>query len=273
MKEDKKDYLQKELKERLYKYIQGNFVQDKKTFCSYLSGLFRKKSKKSEDLGNNEDNHYDDEEICDSLSLPTRASLTKEKASKLFSPDNIGKIRIRDYLQNRYQANAVAKKLNLYMFERDITTSMIYERCFVDRKLISKITSGSNYHPSKSTMLALCIGLQLSLQEAEEFLSLAGYSFSSGSKFDLIIKFMLENAIYDISDRFLKKPVSLLIAEKEVFMPRGDAEGAHAAERRMPRESASPTASILAPKNKNFPTVFFFLFLNKRIKSSDGLLR
>ena len=206
MKEDKKDYLQKELKERLHKYIQENFVRDKKTFCSYLSGLFRKKSKKSEDLGNNEDNHYDDEdyfddddeEICDSLSLPTRASLTKEKASKLFSPDNIGKIRIRDYLQNRYQADAVAKQLNLYMFERDITTSMIYERCFVDRKLISKITSGSNYHPSKNTMLALCIGLQLSLQEAEEFLSLAGYSFSSGSKFDLIIKFMLENAIYDI---------------------------------------------------------------------------
>ena len=45
VKEDKKDYLQKELKERLHKYIQGNFVQDKKTFCSYLSGLFRKKSK------------------------------------------------------------------------------------------------------------------------------------------------------------------------------------------------------------------------------------
>ena len=75
---------------------------------------------------------------------------------------------------------------------------MIYKRCFVDRRLISKITGGTNYHPSKNTMLALCIGLQLNLQEGEEFLLLAGYSFSSSSKYDLIIKFLLQNEIYDL---------------------------------------------------------------------------
>ena len=103
-----------------------------------------------------------------------------------------------DFLKTSFEEDGVAKRLNLYMYERDITTAMIYKRCFVDRKLISKITSGKNYHPSKNTMLALCIGLQLNLQEGEEFLLLAGYSFSNASKYDLIIKFMLQNEIYDL---------------------------------------------------------------------------
>ena len=47
-------------------------------------------------------------------------------------------------------------------------------------------------------MLALCIGLQLNLQEGEEFLNLAGYSFSNTSKYDLMIKFFLKNEIYDL---------------------------------------------------------------------------
>lgn len=105
---------------------------------------------------------------------------------------------IDDFLQESFEEDGVAKRLNLYMYERDITTAMIYKRCFVDRRLISKIAGGTNYHPSKNTMLALCIGLQLNLQEGEEFLLLAGYSFSNSSKYDLIIKFMLQNEIYDL---------------------------------------------------------------------------
>lgn len=103
-----------------------------------------------------------------------------------------------DFLKSNFDEDGLAKRLNLYMYERDITTAMIYERCYVDRRLISKITSGTNYHPSKNTMLALCIGLQLNLQEGEQFLLLAGYSFSNTSKYDLIIKFMLQNEIYDL---------------------------------------------------------------------------
>lgn len=105
---------------------------------------------------------------------------------------------IDDFLKESFEEEGIAKRVNLYMYERDITTAMIYERCFVDRRLISKITSGTNYHPSKNTMLALCIGLRLNLQEGEEFLLLAGYSFSNTSKYDLIMKFMLQNEIYDL---------------------------------------------------------------------------
>lgn len=105
---------------------------------------------------------------------------------------------IDDFLADSFIENGVARQLNLYMYERDITTAMIYSRCFVDRKLISKITNNSKYHPSKPTMLALCIGLRLDLQEGERFLRLAGYSFSNTSRYDLIIKFMLLHEIYDL---------------------------------------------------------------------------
>ena len=124
-------------------------------------------------------------------SLPAPASYVPASGAKRSAE-------MDDFLKTSFEEDGVAKRLNLYMYERDITTAMIYKRCFVDRKLISKITSGKNYHPSKNTMLALCIGLQLNLQEGEEFLLLAGYSFSNASKYDLIIKFMLQNEIYDL---------------------------------------------------------------------------
>lgn len=105
---------------------------------------------------------------------------------------------VEKYLDDSLEETTFAKKLNQYIYEKDLTTALIYGRCLVDRKLISKITSREDYHPSKSTVFALCIGLRLNLQEGEEFLSLAGYSFNRSDKYDLIIKFMLENEIYDL---------------------------------------------------------------------------
>ena len=101
-------------------------------------------------------------------------------------------------MDDSWEKVTFADKLNEYMFEKNVTTAMIYQRCLVNRKLISKITTQKEYHPSKYTVFALCIGLCLSLPEAEEFLSLAGYGFNHSSKYDLIIKFMLKNRIYDL---------------------------------------------------------------------------
>ena len=112
--------------------------------------------------------------------------------------EDFDKVNIEVYIDENYIDAGVAQKLNQYMHEKDITTAMIYERCYVDRRTISKFMNCSNYHPSKNTMLALCIGLQLNLQESEEFLLLAGYSLSNASKYDLIFKFVLKNEIYDI---------------------------------------------------------------------------
>lgn len=125
------------------------------------------------------------------------SSIDSKKVEKVRSKEPVSSS-ISSFLSKHFEDSAVAKKLNYYMHAKDITTAMIYERCYIDRKLISKITNRSNYHPSKNTMLALCIGLRLTINEAEEFVSLAGYSFSNTSKFDLIIQYMLINEIFDL---------------------------------------------------------------------------
>lgn len=105
---------------------------------------------------------------------------------------------IEKFIDDNYAGLSFAARLNLYMHERDITTAMIYKRSFIDRKLISKISSSDNYHPSKQTVFALCIALRLNLKESEAFMGLAGFSFNHSKKYDLIIKFMLDNQVYDI---------------------------------------------------------------------------
>jgi len=52
---------------------------------------------------------------------------------------------------------------------------------------------------SKSTALALAIGLRLSVQEAQDLLARAGFAFSPCDKRDLIVRYFLENGDHDIA--------------------------------------------------------------------------
>ena len=84
--------------------------------------------------------------------------------------------------------------------EKNMTDVETYKKAHLDldRRIFSKIRNEKDYMPSKRTILAIAIALELDYKETTSLLHRAGYHLSAGSKEDVIIGYFIENRIYDL---------------------------------------------------------------------------
>lgn len=82
---------------------------------------------------------------------------------------------------------------------KGLKDSEVYKKANLSKQHFSKIRNNPAYRPTKPTALSLALALELNLPQTVELIGRAGYALTNSSKFDLIVRYFIEQGIYDIT--------------------------------------------------------------------------
>lgn len=108
--------------------------------------------------------------------------------------------RERDTLEERMKhMSDTFQEYLLYLISiKKLTNAEVYKNAIVTKQLFSKIKLNPDYHPDKATIMRLCVGARLTLDETKDLLSRAGYALSPCDKRDIIFSYFIEHEIFDM---------------------------------------------------------------------------
>ncbi|MGN1094421.1 MAG: macro domain-containing protein [Candidatus Neoclostridium sp.] len=126
------------------------------------------------------------------------AEITEERAQLFAAKQSAraGATELEAWIKNHDDTFAVT--LLKLIDEKKMTDAQCYKKANVSRKTFYKINNDPKYRPSKQTVIAFAIALELTLEETERLLRTVGFSLSHSNKFDLIVEFFITNGIYDV---------------------------------------------------------------------------
>jgi len=104
---------------------------------------------------------------------------------------------LKSYI-HKLKKSSFVDLLLFFMREKELYSPTVYKRALMDRKLFSKLVSDRGYKPSKKMVCRLALALHLDAKDSKSFIKRAGFILTSGSVFDLTIRYCIENNIYDI---------------------------------------------------------------------------
>lgn len=90
------------------------------------------------------------------------------------------------------------EQMEEHIQEKGLKDSTVYKAAQIDRRLFSKIVSDRTYKPAKDTCVAIALALSLTLSQANDLLSRAGYTLSHSSKRDVILEFCFHEKLFDV---------------------------------------------------------------------------
>lgn len=76
--------------------------------------------------------------------------------------------------------------------------SEIYKKANLSKQHFSKIRNNPDYKPTKATAISLALALELDLEETRDLIGRAGYALTNSSKFDLIVRYFIEQRRYNV---------------------------------------------------------------------------
>lgn len=82
--------------------------------------------------------------------------------------------------------------------EKGLKDSDVYKQSGLTRQMFSKIRCKEDYIPSKSIMLSLAVGMQLTVKETEKLLASGNQLLSLSDTGDLIVRFFMEQGVYNL---------------------------------------------------------------------------
>lgn len=104
------------------------------------------------------------------------------------------------YMNDGKEELPFQKHLLKLIIDRDLDNTTVYKSSNVTKGAFSKIMCGDTRIPKKKSVLGFCIGLKLSLEEAEELLASADMAFNPYDKRDKLVIQCLQRGQYNIDE-------------------------------------------------------------------------
>lgn len=170
--------LSKDLIQSIASYIDQNYVDS----CEKMAyGV-------AEEIRLNRIRRRRDMEICESAVLRESLPCTPMAAPKAAS--------LEDMLK---QADTGFTETLLKLIDKSgKKDSEIYKKALLTKQHFSKIRNNPNYKPTKPTAIALALALELDFEATKDLIGRAGYALTNSSKFDLIIRYFIEQGNYNV---------------------------------------------------------------------------
>ncbi|KAA0546264.1 hypothetical protein FZW96_16280 [Bacillus sp. BGMRC 2118] len=136
------------------------------------------------------------------IHLHTNVMLTLQKSAEfnVYEYEEMHSIELELFIKEKRQPSFKEVLFRFIDEKENVSDAEIYTRAGMDRRHFSKIRSTPGYKPKKSTVAALCLALELSVEDTDTLLNSAGYSLTDNDTSDLILQFFIEKEMYDLQE-------------------------------------------------------------------------